>query len=70
MSAGKWRFSYFYKYVEERVSALGLTDVYFFSDSTTARALSVNAANLAVPTTAGNMSSAACTTACGNAGRH
>ena len=70
MSAGKWRFSYFYKYVEERVSALGLTDVYFFSDSTTARALSINAANLAVPTIAGNMSSAACTTACGNAGQH
>ncbi|KJA24416.1 hypothetical protein HYPSUDRAFT_65638 [Hypholoma sublateritium FD-334 SS-4] len=50
MTAGKWRFSYFY------------------NDSTTARALSVNAATLAAPVTAGSMSSAACTTACGNAG--
>ncbi|KJA26673.1 hypothetical protein HYPSUDRAFT_63891 [Hypholoma sublateritium FD-334 SS-4] len=41
---------------------------YFYNDSITARALGRNAVNLPVPVPRGNMTSAICTTACGNAG--
>jgi len=41
---------------------------YFYNDSITARALGRNSVNLPVPVPRGNMSTAICTTACGNAG--
>lgn len=69
--AGQWRFSYFYKYVAQPTNtSISISEVWLtvFSDSITARALGRNAVNLPVPVPRGNMTSAICTTACGNAG--